>query len=120
MGNKVKVHIKSLDYAPRGNAATYRAGSVQILDEAEALELEEAGIAIIVENPFEVVQSNDIPYLEPEKIQEEESQTPTNEGNGDSDSEGDEQPSEDPNSPEEQSDGEEGSEEETIEEEEIK
>lgn len=49
--HKVKVHIRGLPYFPRGKAAEYRAGSVQILDADEAYELDQAGIATIVEDP---------------------------------------------------------------------
>ena len=62
---KIKVHIKGLDYEPRDRAATYRAGSVQILDAEEAHELAKAGIAIIVEDPYTPsYPSQAIAYLE--------------------------------------------------------
>ena len=69
MGHKIKVHIKSLDYTPRGKSAEYRAGSVQILDAQEAYELEKAGIAIIVEDPYAYVETSPYApvYLEQEK-----------------------------------------------------
>lgn len=47
----VKVAIKSLEFRPRGKAGIYRAGGVYVLRGAEAKELVEAGIAIVVEDP---------------------------------------------------------------------
>lgn len=66
MEHKVKVHIKSLPYQPRGKAGEYRAGSVQIIDRDEAYELEKAGIAMIVEDPYFVPAEPSLPYLSEE------------------------------------------------------
>lgn len=47
----IKVAIKSLEFRPRGKAGSYRAGGVYVLEAKEALELIDAGIALLVEDP---------------------------------------------------------------------
>ena len=61
----IKIQMKSLDYAPRGKGAEYRSGSTQIVEAAEAYELEKAGICNILEDPY-VFTVAGVPYLQPE------------------------------------------------------
>lgn len=65
--HKVKIQMKSLPYTPRGAGAEYRSGSFQIVDASEAYELRDAGIAIIIDDPYTVPSQNEIPYLQPEE-----------------------------------------------------
>jgi len=74
---KIEVQIRSLPFHPR-KGGEYRAGSIQVLDAAEALELVEAGVASIVTDPFLAPEEPGIPYLQPE--------TPQAESDGDKDS----------------------------------
>lgn len=60
----IKVAIKSLEFRPRGKAGSYRAGGVYVLEATEALELIDAGIASLIEDPCELGLT--FPDLDPE------------------------------------------------------
>ena len=64
----VKVHIKSMQFEPRGSMAQYRPGSVQIVPVSLAREMEGAGIAMIVEDPYTEPAAPTIPYLQEEVV----------------------------------------------------
>lgn len=70
MSHKVLVHIKSLPFEPRNGAAEYRPGSAHVLDSVEAYELDKAGIATIVNDPFVEPVPGGIPYLPSESSEE--------------------------------------------------
>lgn len=61
----IKVAIKSLEFRPRGKPGSYRAGGVYVLEAKEALEIIEAGIASVIEDPCKADLT--FPDLDPEE-----------------------------------------------------
>lgn len=84
----VKVQIKSLEYEPRNGAGKYRSGSLQVVPASEAYDLDKAGIATIVEDPF-LEPTESIPYLDQAQAQTVSSESNSGEEEG---SEADKQP----------------------------
>ena len=63
--HKVQVQIKSMPFTPR-TGSEFRAGSIQVVDSDLAKDLEQAGIATVLQDPFVEPVVNEIPYLQPE------------------------------------------------------